>query len=126
MAFSASLEAMTTATADRLARALELDVDEIGICHACLCAVSFAVDRGDEREVRREANRVTQDLWVEGLALPAQLALERARRDGLPQAEEAVADVLERGPRSTIAKAIVRRLGADLAARARENRAGRW
>ena len=62
---------------------------------------------------------------ADGLALPAQVALEQARRAGVPNAEEALADVLDRGPRSTIAKAIVRRLGADLAARARNDRAGR-
>jgi hypothetical protein len=28
--------------ADRIARKLDLDVDDIGICHACLSFVSFA------------------------------------------------------------------------------------
>jgi hypothetical protein len=111
--------------ANELASQLDLDVDHVGVCHACLCAVSFAIEGGDDRDIRRETNRMTPDLWADGLALPAQLALEQARRAGLPHAEEALADVLNRGPRSTIAKSIVRRLGADLAARAREDRAGR-
>lgn len=117
---------MKVEAANELASQLELDVDDVGVCHACLCFVSFAIDKGDEREIRRETTRMTPDLWADGLALPAQAALERARRAGVPHAEEALAEVLDRGPRSAIAKAIVRRLGADLAARARERRAGGW
>jgi hypothetical protein len=116
---------MNVETANELASELELDVDHVGVCHACLCVVSFAIEKGDDREIRRETNRMTPDLWADGLALPAQVALEQARRAGVANAEEALADVLERGPRSTIAKAIVRRLAVDLAARAREDRAER-
>lgn len=107
---------MKTQTANELAAQLDLDVDEVGICHACLCVVSFALDKGDEREIRRETNSQTPILWAEGLALPAQLALERARRRGLPHAEAAIADIEARGARSPVPKAIVRRLGADLSA----------
>jgi hypothetical protein len=107
--------------AQELAAELDLDVDDIAICHACLSFVAFAVDGGDEADIRRQTNAITPDLWAEGLALPAQLALERARKRGVPDAEEALEDVVERGPRSAIAKAIVRRLGADLMEHSRAN-----
>jgi hypothetical protein len=112
---------MKAEAADRLAAELDLDVDDIAICHACLSVVAFAVDGGDEREIRRETNRMTPDLWAEGLALPAQLALERARRRGVPDVEAALGDIASRGARSAIAKAIVRRLGADLMERSKGN-----
>jgi hypothetical protein len=105
-------------TANELAAALDLDIDDLPICLACLSFVSFAIDSGDEREIRRWTNRMTPDLWAEGLALPARLALERAERNGAAGASEALADLRSRGPRSNIARAIVRRLGADLAERA--------
>jgi hypothetical protein len=107
--------------AAELAAELDLDVDDIAICHACLSFVAFAVDGGDERDIRRETNRMTPQLWAEGLALPARLALERARERNVRNADRAIADVAERGPRSPVAKAIVRRLGADLMERSKGN-----
>jgi hypothetical protein len=108
-----------TGEARRLVSQLDLDLDDIGICLACLSFVSMAIDRGDEREIRGEANRMTPDLWAEGLALPARLALERARKRGVPGADAALADIETLGGRSTVAKAIVCRLAADLSARAK-------
>jgi hypothetical protein len=64
--------------ADRIARKLDLDVDDIGICHACLSFVSFAIDEGNVREIKRWTNRMTPDLWADGLEQPARLALRRA------------------------------------------------
>jgi hypothetical protein len=43
--------------ADRIARKLDLDVDDIGICHACLSFVSFAIDEGNPREIKRWTNK---------------------------------------------------------------------
>ena len=37
-------------TDDELAARLDLDVDDIGICLACLSFVSFAIHSGDARE----------------------------------------------------------------------------
>jgi len=108
-----------TGEARGLVSQLELDLDDIGICLACLSFVSMAIDSGDEREIRRETNRMTPDLWAEGLALPARLALERARKRGIPGADTALADIEARGGRSLVAKAIVYRLAADLSARAK-------
>jgi hypothetical protein len=107
--------------ADRLAANLELSVHDIGICHACLSFVSMAIDTGDEREIRRETNRMTPDLWADGLDVPLKMALARARERGVPNVDDAFDDVADRGPRSAIAKAVVRRLGADLADYAKGN-----
>jgi hypothetical protein len=112
--------ALPPADADRLAARLDLDVDEIGICHACLSFVSFAIDDGDEREVRRWTSRMAPDLWEEGLEQPVRQALEAARGRGVPGAAAALMDVRRAGPRSGVVKAIVRRLAADLSARSKE------
>jgi integrase len=42
---------LTYAEADALAAALDLDVDDIAVCHACLSFVTFALDSGDDCEV---------------------------------------------------------------------------
>ena len=109
---------MTRAEAAALAGELELDVDDLAICHACLSFVSLAIDAGDERKVAGSITRMAPDLWAEGLSQPVRLALERARKLGVANAEEAIAAVAKSGPRSQVARAIVRRLGADLSARA--------
>jgi hypothetical protein len=104
----------TAAHARDLVSRLDLDVHAIGICHACLCFVSFALDQGDESEARRQVAYFAPALWDEGLALPTRVALERARRAGIPRAEAAIADVDRRGARSPVVRAVVRRLGEDL------------
>ena len=109
---------MSYAEAATLAAALVLDVDDIAICHACLSFVSFAIDSGDDHEVACSITRIAPDLWAEGLAEPVRMALERARERGIANAEEAIAAVDKSGPRSQVARAIVRRLAADLSARA--------
>jgi hypothetical protein len=109
---------MTRDEAIRLAAELDLDVHDMGICLACLSFVSFAVDSGNEHTIRGEITRMTPLLWDEGLALPVRMALHRARERGVVNAGEALADVDDRGPRSQTVRAIVRRLAADLSARA--------
>ncbi|HEY8777074.1 MAG TPA: hypothetical protein VIM33_11425 [Gaiellaceae bacterium] len=66
---------MTHAEASALAAALELDVDDLAICHACLSFVSFAIESGDENKVAGSITRMAPDLWAEGLAQPVRLAL---------------------------------------------------
>lgn len=100
-------------TYDEVARQLDLDVDDIAICHACLSFVSFALDSGDKREITRATNKITPDLWAEGLETPVRMALTRAGAD------EALAEVERNGPYSRVVRAIVRRLAADLSERAR-------
>jgi hypothetical protein len=109
---------VTHAEAAALAGALELDVDDLGICHACLSFVSFAIDSGDDHEVACSIKRVAPDLWAEGLAQPVRIALRRARERGVANADEAIAAVGKSGPRSQVARAIIRRLAADLSTRA--------
>lgn len=109
---------MTHTEAAALAAALDLDVDGIGICHACLSFVSFAIDSGDDHKVACSITRIAPDLWAEGLAQPVRMALGRARERGVANAEEAIAMVERAGPRSQVTRAIVRRLAADLSARA--------
>jgi hypothetical protein len=109
---------VTRAAADALAAQLDLDVDDLAICHACLSFVSFAVDSGDAREVTSWTGRMAPDLWAEGLAGPVRMALRRAQERGVANADEAIRLVDEKGGRSAVAHAIVRKLAADLAARA--------
>ena len=97
-----------------LAAQLELDVDQVGICHACLSVVSFPQRAGDERQTRRATNEFAPILWDEGLEGPVRAALDRAREAGVAGAEAAARDVEARGGRSVTVKAIVRRLAADL------------
>jgi hypothetical protein len=110
---------VTVAEAEALAAELDLDVDDVGICHACLSTVSFAIDGGNPHKIAGAVHSMTPYLWDEGLALPAQIALERACRRGIVNADAALGDVRSLGARSRVARAIVRRLGADLSARAK-------
>ena len=91
----------------------------MGICLACLSVVSMAIDAGNPHKIRGAVQSMTPWLWEEGLELPARMALERARQRGLANADAALAEVAAHGSRSRTARAIVRRLGADLSARAR-------
>jgi hypothetical protein len=110
---------VTRNEATELAAALDLDVYDMGVCLACLGFVSFAIDSGNEPKVRGEITRMAPILWDEGLAQAVRIALERARERGLRNAEEAITEVAEKGQRSRIVRAIVRRLGADLSSRAK-------
>lgn len=109
---------MTRAAAEALAAQLDLDVDDVAICHACLSFVSFAIDSGDDREVTSWTMRIAPDLWAEGLAESVRMALRRARERGVPNAREAIRVVEEKGARNSVVHAIVRRLAAELSARA--------
>ena len=105
---------ITEEQARAVAQALELELEEIDICLACLSFVAFPLRTGDEGEVRRALASVTRHLWEEGLALPGVAALERARRAGVRHAEAALADITTRGSRSPVVREIVLRLAADL------------
>lgn len=110
---------MTRAEADALAAALDLDVDDTPICLACLSFVCMDLDSGDNRKIAGTITRVAPDLWAEGLALPVRMALARARECGVVNADHAIADVEDRGFRSAVVRAIVRRLAEQLHARAK-------
>jgi hypothetical protein len=106
------------ARAEALAARLELEPSPC-VCTACLVIVSIALDRGDEREIARELRRITLDLWCEGLAPLAADAVERACERGVPNALAGLADLEEKGPRSPVARAIVRRLARELSRQVR-------
>lgn len=109
---------ISLAAADALAAELDLDVDDLAICHACLSFVSFAIESGDDHKVTCSIRQIAPDLWAEGLAEPVGMALRRARERGVANAGEAIRSVEEKGPRSYVVRAIVRRLAAELWARA--------
>jgi hypothetical protein len=105
---------MRPPAATQLVDQLELDVMTAGICLACLTFVAFPLDSGDERDARREARKLTPDLWHEGLELAVLIALETAKRDGVSGAIEAIEDVRRRGHRSAVVAAIVWRFAEQL------------
>jgi hypothetical protein len=82
--------AISAQAALKLAAQLDLDVDEVGICHACLSFVSFPLRAGDEPETRRATNEFAPILWDEGLEAPVREALERARAAGVTYADAAI------------------------------------
>ena len=111
--------------ARQLADGLELELHSAGICLACLTFVAFPLDSGDERKARGAVRALAPDFWAEGLELTAKLALETARRDGVAQAEEAIADVRRHGARSVVVRAIVWRLAELMVEELRASRAVR-
>src|SRR5947208_16557831 len=113
---------MTAAQAAELAAALDLDLDDMAICLACLSFVCFELDSGEERKIAGAITRIAPDLWDEGLELPVRLALQRARERGFPNAGEAIREVDERGARSRTVGPGVGRLAEELAARAEGHR----
>jgi hypothetical protein len=92
---------------------LELDVDRLGICQACLSFVSGSLD--DPKEARRWTYEMTPFIWEEGLREPALAAVRRLGD------EAALADLETHGGRSKTARAIVMHL-----ARQQDERFRRW
>ena len=101
-----------------LVERLDLDVDNIPICLACLSFVSSALESGHPREIDRTVAEFAPILWEEGLAQPVLLALQRTKRQGMAGAAAALAEVERRGPRAPIVALIVLRLAAQLSERA--------
>jgi hypothetical protein len=85
-----------------------------GICLPCLTLVAFPLDAGREEDARREARTIAPTLWDEGLEPTVLFALERAKRDGVVGAQDAVEDVRRAGPRAVVTHAIVSRLAEQL------------
>jgi hypothetical protein len=54
----ASIHMMTREEAAALAAALDLELDDVGICLPCLSFVSMAIDSGDERKIAGEITRM--------------------------------------------------------------------
>lgn len=113
---SRSARGLPRAQAERLAAELDIGLD-VPICYACLSFVSLALDRGDPVDVARQARHITPYIWSEGLAEPALAAVQGAVDRGVRHAQEGLADLARRGGRSSVARAIVVRLAAELSRR---------
>jgi hypothetical protein len=100
----------------RLAEALDLGLDA-RICLPCLSFVSASFREGNVHEARVWTRRVTPTIWIEGFADDALAAVRAACADGVPLAEECLADLEEHGGLSVVARAIVLHLASDLAER---------
>lgn len=106
---------MTPGAIDRLAETLDVGLCSPGVCPACLSLVASALEEGDGRSVAGRITMVAPDLWAEGLDQPVRAALASHARSEVAGAAEALADLDERGFRSGIFRAVVRRLARALA-----------
>jgi hypothetical protein len=77
----------------------------------------MALDFGDSGDVARELRQMTPDIWADGLSEVAIAAARRARDTGGQDADVALADLEERGGRSVVARAIVKKLAEELSRR---------
>jgi hypothetical protein len=94
-----------------LAARLSVGLGSHGVCYPCLGEVAHELECGGGR---RMEHWVVPTLWIEGLGVTVTTAVERAVQLGLPDAEDARADLAARGCRSGIFRAVVRRLAREL------------
>jgi hypothetical protein len=94
----------------KFAAELPIDLDAPGLCLACLTFVSFELESGDERKIGRAVTQIACGLWDDGLDTTVAAALKRAVRLEVPDADLALRDFEARAFRSTIFRAIIRRL----------------
>jgi hypothetical protein len=97
----------------------QIELSLAGVCLACLSFVAFPLDDGDEREVARQLRVMTPDLWADGLDFQAFAAVRGACGRGVRDGPAALAELESLGPRSVIAREIVRRLAFELVNRTR-------
>jgi hypothetical protein len=97
----------------------QIELSLAGVCLACLSFVAFPLDDGDEREVARQLRVMTPDLWADGLDVQAFAAVRGACGRGVRDGPAALAELESLGPRSVIAREIVRRLAFELVNRTR-------
>jgi hypothetical protein len=96
-----------------LATRLDLDLHSAGICLACLSFVSIPLGAGNGQEARRELVRIAPDLWAEGLQESLRDALEQARLNGDPDADEGIREIELNGARARIVHAVIERLALE-------------
>lgn len=105
---------MTAKQVEALAKSLDVGLQSPGVCPMCLWLVATELERDDGRAAAGRITVVAPTLWAEGLDRPVRDALERKVRSGVTDATDALRDLDERGFRSGIFRAIVRRLAAEL------------
>jgi hypothetical protein len=98
-----------------LAAALPVGLHSPGVCLACLTFVTAELDSGDGRRIAGAVTQIAPTLWDEGLDESVRIALEHAAQRSLPDAAGALRDFEERKFRSAVFRAVVRRLGEQLA-----------
>jgi hypothetical protein len=113
---------MTKERAVSLAATLELGLHSPGVCPACISFVAMEIDGGNERRVAGQITSFAPLLWDEGLGDAVRGELERQSRGGNATAGEALVELVLRRERSPIFRAVVRRLGAELAEGVRRSR----
>jgi hypothetical protein len=113
---------MTKERAAAVAAELPIGLASPGVCPACVSFVGFEIDRGDERRVAGQITSFAPLLWDEGLGDVVGAELERASRRGVAGAAEALAELRARRHRSPVFRAVVRRLGAEVAEGVRRSR----
>src|SRR3954451_19395739 len=97
-----------------LARQLRVGLQSPGLCPACLGIVAMELESGGNRKIAGAITQIAPILWDEGFDVSVQVAIERAVRDGVPDAADAQRDFEKRGFRSTVFRAVVRRLAEEL------------
>jgi hypothetical protein len=100
----------------------QLELTLARVCLLCLSFVSIPLDDGDEREVARQLRAMTPALWADGLDAQAFAAVRAACARGIRDGPAALADLESAGPRSAVAREIVRRLAFMLVTRERQER----
>jgi hypothetical protein len=113
---------MTKQRADALAAELQVGLHSPGVCPACIGFVAYEVEHGTERRVAGEITSFAPLLWDEGLGDVVRAELERRSGEGDGRAAEALKELEARRDRSTIFRAVVRRLAAELAEGVRRSR----
>ena len=117
---------LNAARARRLAEAIQLDLDDTKICLPCLSIVAAELEAGYEPKIRGALVSMTPTLWAEGLEAPARTSVADAARRGVRDAAAALLELNESGPRTPIARAIVRVLAAQLNVRSQASWAAKW
>jgi hypothetical protein len=106
--------ALSKAKADAIVDRIQVRLDGSGVCLACLTFVAFPLDEGDEKNAASWTRRMTPDLWFDGLQEYALNVVRSARDSGVAGADVALVDLEQRGGRSAVARAIVRKLAGQM------------
>jgi hypothetical protein len=105
---------VTAKHVEALAKSLDIGLHSPGVCPLCLLLVATELERKDGRPAAGRITMIAPSLWAEGLDRPVRDALERKACSGVADAIDALLDFDERGFRSGIFRAVVRRLAAEL------------